>query len=307
MKFPVKVNRSILIHLLPIAICITHSDDIRCSAQDVQNSNSDGKESVVQADPNANFFDGYLVDPETQKVALVTMQNVDGLAVIQGDIILGTVEELSHPGSDKAVQYTKSKLWPNAVIPYLIPSGFANDNVLHAAISEFNSRTKIRFVTRTNEHDYIQFAYTDNIYIGGQSMWGRSGGAQPLCLNRDTTKWNKGIVEHELCHALGLGHEQCRSDRDKYVTIHLENVRHGYEEQFKPLGPKLGKDILSYDYYSVTEYPGDAFSVGGQTIVPTKAGVILTQQNSLSKVDCQALDTIYADEIAKREGAPGSQ
>ena len=37
----------------------------------------------------------------------------------------------------------------------------------------------------------------------------------------------KGIVQHEIFHALGRIHEQSRQDRDSSVRIHEENIREG--------------------------------------------------------------------------------
>ncbi|XP_057309869.1 astacin-like [Hydractinia symbiolongicarpus] len=63
---------------------------------------------------------------------------------------------------------------------------------------------------------------------------------------------HKGVIVHELLHALGIFHEQSRADRDSYVQIHLENVQQGLEYNFdKESTESLG---VEYDPKSVMHY-----------------------------------------------------
>ena len=55
------------------------------------------------------------------------------------------------------------------------------------------------------------------------SATGKSGGKQPLSLGNGCT--TKGVVIHELLHALGMMHEHCRADRDQFIKINFKNVR----------------------------------------------------------------------------------
>ena len=55
------------------------------------------------------------------------------------------------------------------------------------------------------------------------SATGKSGSKQPLSLGKGCT--TKGVVIHELLHALGMMHEHCRADRDQFIRINFKNVR----------------------------------------------------------------------------------
>ena len=54
-----------------------------------------------------------------------------------------------------------------------------------------------------------------------------------------------------MLHAMGLYHEQSRSDRDEYVTIHFDNIRAGTERNFEK---RVTQTLSAYDLASVMHY-----------------------------------------------------
>ncbi|KAI5616978.1 six-cysteine containing astacin protease 1 precursor, partial [Silurus asotus] len=183
--------------------------------------------------------------------------------IIHGDIAVYT-------GLQNAAPCTTCECrWPRSsdgkvYVPYVISSQYSPHERIDIwrALISFHKSTCIRFKQRTKEVDYINIISDEGCY----SFVGRVGGQQNLSLQHPGCVYRK-TVQHELLHALGFHHEQCRSDRDKHIKILLENVIDGDENNFK----KVNTNNLNtpYDYNSVMHYGRCAFSKNDKpTIVP---------------------------------------
>lgn len=91
------------------------------------------------------------------------------------------------------------------------------------------------------------------------NMFLSSGGKQPVSLGDGCIQ--KGIIIHELMHAVGFFHEQSRADRDEYVKINWANVEAGLQDQFDKYSLNMIDHLgTKYDYGSVMHYAPTAFS-----------------------------------------------
>lgn len=130
-----------------------------------------------------------------------------------------------------------------------------------------------RFVPRTNQRDYIHIVKGS----GCSSSVGRVGRGQQVSLGRGCVY--KGIVEHELMHALGeqsgcffwwnqtywfspgFWHEQSRADRDQNVRILWDNINPSMKYNFMKYSlTQISHLNAPYDTCSVMHYNGKAFS-----------------------------------------------
>jgi hypothetical protein len=200
----------------------------------------------------------------------------------------------------------KKQLWPGATVPYVFDADFPSSlkTRIEQAADHIGKKTNVRFVPRTTETDHL-------VFILGKGSWshvGKQGGRQEISI---ATWCDFGSIVHEMCHALGLWHEQSRFDRDQYVEVIWENIpeadRHNFEklvDQVQTVGP--------YDYSSVMHYPGNAYGIRGQTTLkPLKPNVYLGQRRGLSEGDIAALAFLYpgtaTTQTAQRAPSPATE
>jgi Astacin (Peptidase family M12A) len=106
----------------------------------------------------------------------------------------------------------------------------------------------------------------------------------------------KGVVMHEMLHAVGFAHQQSASNRDEYVKIIWENISEGHEHNFNKYNDSVVTDFgTTYDYESLMHYSGKAFSKNGQdTMVATKPTQRLGQRNGFTDTDLEKLNKMYS-------------
>ncbi|XP_034624643.1 astacin-like metalloendopeptidase [Trachemys scripta elegans] len=190
--------------------------------------------------------------------------------------------------------------WPKSsnglvIIPYVISSSYTHEEkaLIVGAIQEYETLTCIHFVDRTTETDYIYISPKDGCW----SYFGKVGGSQVVSVHKGGCM-RKGIIQHELNHALGMLHEQNRNDRDKYVVIAWQYISPGDFYHFKPTrANNLG---LKYDYSSVMHYHRFAFSntSGKATITPFPDSTVpIGQRFGLSNLDVAKINKLYECEI----------
>jgi hypothetical protein len=186
--------------------------------------------------------------------------------------------------------------WPQGRIPYVIDPALPDAERVEAAMDHWNQHSAIVFAPRAGEGDYVNITRLPGCAL---SDVGRRGGMQRVCLGDGCTT---GQIIHELGHTVGLWHEQCRHDRDLFVTIDFTNVEDGCQDQFAQdeIEDEAVQtvDIGAYDYGSIMHYGADDFAIDDSfpvmtALKPLPPGIAMGQRDGLSAGDIAAVAILY--------------
>jgi hypothetical protein len=180
---------------------LTPSDLEHCECADHDNTVS--RKSIL------NMRTGYINNEKVEYTIVDDEVMVDGDILIPREMISERQNEVNNRGAlDRTI-----KLWPNNIVYYQFHSNLPTNhrNALKKAMQIWSGKTKVRFVVRTNQPNYIIMRYN----TVNSSYLGTIGGMQYLNLNDPEV----GTAIHELGHALGMVHEHQRSDRDNTIRV----------------------------------------------------------------------------------------
>lgn len=196
----------------------------------------------------------------------------DGMAVWDGDIVLGPVGVVARPLFGGAAHKTMGRRWTNSVVRYRFDSSvnsYARDNI-NAELAKIEAVTPIDFVDigASESGNYVE--YRAQLYkqsdtrAGWAEQIGMNGGEQSITFNgQPASDDDDGTIAHETLHAVGLFHEQSRPDRDAYVVVDNDCIDWSVWEwensqvQYEIKGDSLG--LGPYDYNSIMHYRTGAF------------------------------------------------
>ncbi len=236
-----------------------------------------------------NLSDGKKVSAY-YKGDLVDLTLVNGSYIYEGDIVVpeNQLSFVAPPERiDTEIVGRTSGRWPKNTVYYQVASDLPDKARVTDAIAHWESKTSLKFVNSKGSGDYILFQPGS----GCSSSIGRIGGRQVINL-ADACSTGNNI--HEIGHAVGIFHEQARSDRDNFVTINFQNIQANRKNNFSKATRGATEYTSTLDFESIMMYGSFAFSKNGKPTIVKKDGSTYTaQRNGLSSEDLKGIALMY--------------
>ncbi|KAH9510299.1 Zinc metalloproteinase nas-30 [Bulinus truncatus] len=168
--------------------------------------------------------------------------------------------------------------------------------VILSAMKELSTLTCITF--QEVSLDYPNKPILD--FRKDEGCWSYVGREKAFQLQEISTAkgcFEKGILLHELGHAIGFWHEQSRPDRDDFVTYIEDNVKRGEEFNFKRENwGDIDNFGVPYDVGSIMHYGSTFFSRNGRPTLETRDPLLqrdLGQREAMSFFDVKLANMAY--------------
>ena len=203
--------------------------------------------------------------------------------------------------------------WPGGVIPYDISklTEPQKKNALKAMKLWAETGAKIQFIPRTSETEYVNFTGQTN--AGNNTSCVGFPKGKHSDINITTFWWNdEWMSVHELGHVLGFFHEHARWDRDRFITVHYENIKPGRAPDYDWI-PQTNWLVrtTSYDFKSIMHYricwasSGEAQCKDKDGTSPCAVIVPIDRQNDalIGQWDSNGISVVDAEKIRLAYGA----
>jgi hypothetical protein len=189
------------------------------------------------------------------------------------------------------------KLWPQGAVHYRYDSSVAPNSKLREAMKEamgiWENATCINFEQSADEDSVVFYSHPNEEYC--KSSIGYRTGGQNMTLGYACQA--KGDLLSILGHSMGLHVEQTRPDRNEYVSVVIDNIEEGEEENFAIHSDLVtGYQGVAYDFISVMHLSASAYSKRGQVTtqaLPQYGDHVMGGRQDLSPGDVLKASRLY--------------